>query len=74
MDPLTYAGRFDPRNALLVSARFDRVVPPETTRELWEAMGRPTWHVVPTGHYQVVPFFWWSIARGADLLDDVFAR
>ncbi len=72
VDPLTYASRIDPSRALLVSARFDRVVPGERTRALWEAMGRPTWVRVPSGHYEILPFFWWAVGRGADLLDSVF--
>jgi hypothetical protein len=71
VDPITWASRIDPDRALLVSARFDRVVPGERTRALWEAMGRPTWVRVPSGHYEILPFFWWSIGRGADLLDRV---
>jgi len=74
VDPLTWAPRIDPDRALLVSARFDRVVPGERTRVLWEAMGRPTWVRVPSGHYEILPFFWWSVGRGADLLDRVFAE
>jgi dienelactone hydrolase len=74
VDPLTWASRIDPDRALLVSARFDRVVPGERTRVLWEAMGRPTWVRVPSGHYEILPFFWWSVGRGADLLDRVFAE
>jgi len=71
VDPLTWASRIDPDRALLVSARFDRVVRGEHTRALWEAMGRPTWVRVPSGHYEILPFFWWSVGRGADLLDRV---
>lgn len=71
VDPITWASRIDPDRALLVSARFDRVVPGERTRALWEAMGRPTWVRVPSGHYEILPFFWWAIGRGADLLDRV---
>jgi hypothetical protein len=29
--------------------------------------------VVPTGHYQIVPYFWWAAGQGADHLDRVFA-
>jgi hypothetical protein len=29
---------------------------------------------VPSGHYEILPFFWWSVGRGADLLDRVFAE
>jgi hypothetical protein len=71
VDPITWASRLDPDRALLVSARVDRVVPGERTRARWEAMGRPTWVRVPSGHYEILPFFWWSIGRGADLLDRV---
>jgi hypothetical protein len=73
VDPLTWAHRIDPARVLLVSARFDRVIAPERTRALWEAMGRPRWLVVPTGHYQLLPYFWWAVGQGADHLDRVFA-
>ena len=73
IDPLTYADRLDPRRVLLVSGRFDRAVPPERTEALWEALGRPTWHRYPGGHKQLVPFFWWAMGEGADLLDEVLA-
>jgi dienelactone hydrolase len=73
VDPLTWADRIDPARVLLVSARFDRVIAPERTHALWQAMGRPRWLVVPTGHYQLLPYFWWAIGQGADHLDRVFA-
>jgi hypothetical protein len=72
VDPLTWANRIDPSRVLLVSARFDRVIAPERTRALWQAMGRPRWLVVPTGHYQLLPYFWWAAGQGADHLDRVF--
>ena len=74
VDPLGYAERVDPRSVLLVSGRFDRVIPPDRTRELWEAFGRPRWIRVPAGHYQLFPFFWWAIGRGADHLDRTLTR
>lgn len=73
LDPLTYADRVDPGQALLISGRFDRVVPPARTRALWEALGRPPWHRFPGGHYQLFPFFWWGVGRGADHLDRALA-
>ncbi len=69
LDPLTYAGQVETNRVRLISARFDRIVPPERTRDLWSAFGEPTWHRVPTGHYSLIPFFWWSANRGADHLD-----
>jgi dipeptidyl aminopeptidase/acylaminoacyl peptidase len=73
VDPLRYASRIDPERVLLISGRFDRVVPPERTRALWEELGEPRWIRVPAGHYQFFPFFWWAAGRGADHLDRVFA-
>lgn len=73
VDPLTWADRVDPDRVLIVSAHFDRVIAEERTRALWEAMGHPRWLVVPTGHYQLLPYFWWAAGRGADHLDRVFA-
>lgn len=73
IDPLTYADRLDPRRVLLVSGRFDSAVPPGSTEELWRALGQPTWHRFPAGHYTVMPFFWWAVGKGADLLDEVLA-
>jgi len=74
LDPLTFAANVEPDRALIVSARFDRVVPPERTEALWEAMGRPRWIKVPSNHYAILPFFWWSVGQGADLFDRVFAE
>ncbi len=74
IDPLRFAPALDPRDVLLISARWDQVVPPDHTRSLWEALGRPTWRRVPSGHYQLFPYFWWAAGRGADHLDRVFHR
>lgn len=71
-DPLRYAAAVDPASVLLVSGRFDRVIPTARTEALWRALGRPRWLRVPTGHYQLLPFFWHAVARGADHLDRVF--
>jgi dipeptidyl aminopeptidase/acylaminoacyl peptidase len=73
LDPLTYAANLDPRRTLLVSGRFDRIVPPGRTAALWEALGRPEWIQLPTGHYEALPFLWWAAGRGADFLDRVLA-
>lgn len=51
IDPLTYAPRVHPRNILMVNARFDRVIPSPCSEKLWEALGRPLWIRIPTGHY-----------------------
>jgi len=56
VDPLTYAPRVDPRNILMVNARFDRVIPPSRSEKLWEILGRPLWIRIPTGHYSAALF------------------
>lgn len=72
VDPLTYAPGIPTENVLLISARFDRVVRPQYTETLWEAFGRPRWIRVPSGHYQIAPFFWYAANHGADHLERVF--
>jgi hypothetical protein len=74
IDPLTWAHRLAPEQVLLISARYDRVIAYERTEALWRALGRPRWLEVPTGHYQLVPYFWWAVGRGADHLDLVFRQ
>jgi dienelactone hydrolase len=41
VDPLTYADRLREKNLLLIGASRDDVIPPEATRRLWEATGKP---------------------------------
>ena len=74
VDPITYAKRVDPTDILLISGRFDRVMRPAYTRQLWEALGRPTWKKFPAGHYQLAPFFFWAVGKGADHLDALFEQ
>jgi dienelactone hydrolase len=71
VDPLRYASRIDPDRVLLISGRYDRVIPGERTRALWEGLGEPRWVRFPAGHYQLFPFFWWAVGQGADHLDRV---
>jgi hypothetical protein len=73
VDPLTYAGSIPASSVMLASGRFDTVMPSGNTQRLWEALGQPLWYKLPCGHYTLFPFFWWTIARGADHLDDLFA-
>lgn len=71
VDPLTYAARLDPRLLMIASGRFDTVIPSEYAQLLWESLGQPLWYKLPCGHYTVFPFFWWSVAAGADHLDSI---
>jgi dienelactone hydrolase len=73
VDPLTYAGSIAAPSVMLASGRFDTVMPSESTQRLFEALGEPLWYKLPCGHYTLFPFFWWTLARGADHLDRLFA-
>jgi dienelactone hydrolase len=42
VDPLTYAKNINPKGVLMINARFDTVIPPDCTTQLWKAMGEPT--------------------------------
>jgi dienelactone hydrolase len=74
VDPLRYAPGIPPESVLLISGRFDRVVPRERSAALHRALGEPTWTLIPTGHYQLMPLFWWAVGRGADHLEQFFAE
>ncbi len=58
VDPLAYATRADPKSILMVNGRFDRTIPYDCSEKLWQAMGRPLWITIPTGHYSAVLFLW----------------
>jgi dienelactone hydrolase len=58
VDALTYRGRADPNRILMVNGLFDRVIPSSSSKNLWEAMGRPLWFQMPTGHYSAALLLW----------------
>jgi dienelactone hydrolase len=72
VDPLTYAGRIEADSVLMLTGRFDAVIPPDRARALWQALGQPRWIKMPTGHYQAVALLWYGAARGADHFDRRF--
>ncbi|HUU14468.1 MAG TPA: alpha/beta hydrolase family protein [Terriglobia bacterium] len=39
------------KNLLMMGGKFDEIVPPKFTLELWEALGRPTLRWFPCAHY-----------------------
>jgi poly(3-hydroxybutyrate) depolymerase len=73
VEPLRYARALDPRTVYLASGRYDRVMRPDRTRALWEAIGQPEWTRLPVGHYQGLPFLFWTVSRAVEHLDRVFA-
>ncbi len=50
-DPLHMAPYADPRQVLMLTTRFDPIVPPAFQEKLWEAFGRPRRYDIPSGHY-----------------------
>jgi len=74
VEPLRYAGGLDASRVYLASGRFDRVIHPARTEALWHELGEPDWTRLPVGHYQGLPFLWWTVSRAVEHLDDVFAE
>lgn len=70
VDPLAWAAHVVPRPVLMLTARWDRVVPAVSSSALWEALGRPTRRVFPSGHYSFAAFLPFAvddaIAHAAD--------
>jgi hypothetical protein len=55
-DPLTYAPRLVGKRLLMIAGRTDEVIPPASTRALWDAAGRPPITWFDCGHYSAVGF------------------
>lgn len=54
IDPLSFAGRIDPRRCLMINAARDEVIPKETTEALARAIGQPQILWFPLGHYTAI--------------------
>ncbi len=50
INPVTYAGRIDPRKVLMFEAARDRFVPRASRELLWESLGRPERITLAYGH------------------------
>ncbi len=50
-DPAELAPYVDSRGVLMISARYDTVIPRESSDMLWSLLGKPTRVWLPTGHY-----------------------
>ncbi|MFW6162374.1 MAG: alpha/beta hydrolase family protein [Planctomycetota bacterium] len=53
VDPITFAHRVNPRQALMINATDDQTIPKACTLALWEAMGKPTLQWRRGGHYSM---------------------
>jgi hypothetical protein len=68
-DPLNYASGLAGKRMLMIAGSVDEVVPPECTRLLWEAAGKPpiTWY--PCGHYSAVGYLLPGIRRTVEFFE-----
>jgi dienelactone hydrolase len=68
-DPLTYASGLAGKRMLFIAGKVDEVVPPECTKLLWEAAGKPpiTWY--DCGHYSSVGFLLPGIRRTVEFFE-----
>jgi dienelactone hydrolase len=62
-DPLTYAARLKGKRVLMIAGNVDEVIPPASTRALWEAAGRPPIVWENCGHYSAVGFLLPAVRR-----------
>ena len=51
VDPLTLADKNRPRRVLMIQAARDLLIPPRSSQELWEALGRPPIRWLDFGHF-----------------------
>ena len=56
LDPLTYADRLKPKQVLIIAGNVDEVVPPSSTKALWNAAGQPPVIRYDAGHYSAAAF------------------
>ncbi len=54
-DPLPFAPLFE-GEVLMFRAAFDKIMPHTSTRQMWEAFGRPKMHTLPSGHFSSILF------------------
>jgi len=65
-DPLTYAPRLVGKRVMMIAGNVDEVIPPASTRALWNAAGRPPIHWFDCGHYSAVGFLLPAIRETVD--------
>jgi len=56
LDPLTYADRLKTKRVLMIAGKVDEVVPPSSTKALWNAAGQPPVIWYDAGHYSAAAF------------------
>lgn len=51
VDPISFASGNRPRRVLMIQAARDLLIPPKSSQELWEALGRPPIRWLDLGHF-----------------------
>ncbi len=69
-DPLTHAHRLAGKRILMLAGKVDEVIPPESTRALWSAAGRPPIEWFDCGHYSAIGYLLPAIRRTVEFLAD----
>lgn len=65
-DPLTYAANLKGKRILMMAGNVDDIVPPDSTRALWEAAGRPPIEWFDCGHYSAAGYLLPALREVAD--------
>ena len=73
-DPLTYAAGLAGKRMLMIAGKVDEVVPPECTRRLWEAAGKPPILWYDCGHYSSVGYLLPGIRRTVEFFESAAAH
>jgi dienelactone hydrolase len=73
-DPLTYAHRLVGKRLLMIAGNVDEVVPPDCTRALWSAAGRPPIVWYDCGHYSAVAYLLPAVRQAVDFFAADLAR
>ena len=55
-DPVFFAPLLRHRDVFMVNAAHDRMFPPASVRDLWQALGKPPTFTVPSGHITSILF------------------
>ncbi len=54
-DPIPFAPLFK-GEVIMFKAAFDKIMPLQSTMQLWEAFGKPKLYTIPSGHYYSIVF------------------
>ncbi len=73
-DPLTYAPRLIGKKVMMMAGKTDEVIPPDATRALWNAAGRPPITWFDCGHYSAVGFLLPAIRQTIDFFAEDLAK